>query len=348
MEEEFSERELRALENIILSLKVKDYDAFKEILESEFEDENKRARVLSYLSQLGFEIPNHLLQKKGKRELNVARYDAGKTYWGTERKQLPSVRRIVRTAPQAGLTPLGLGNKRFEHPIEREITRKEYDLVFGNVTKYVYEFAKSAESEILIASPSLHPKLINLLKRKSLEGVSVKVVLDSYDCRTQERLGFLKGRCKLNAALKLAAKFSLLLYNIYALNAFNYYPFATLLGSAIGISDEMVLILSLLSLFTLQNPSIYYAGIGSAATTALTVSLLRDLFKRLRRRGKNSIVLRMQEEIPFSIAIVDRSKAFVSDVPFDGKRESFAKFYRSSVDEALKEFYLIWESAVAV
>ncbi|ALU12773.1 hypothetical protein EYM_07360 [Ignicoccus islandicus DSM 13165] len=342
MADELSERELRALENMILALKVKDYETFKEILNTEFESESKKLEVISYLRELGFEIPQ-LTEPKRIRErtkkINSFNYRDMK---GIRVSRISTPLNLSKPDNLGKLDLRSFSSESIIGDEGREVLKKDYDLIFGNITKYVYESIRNAEREILIASPTLHPKLIDVIKKKGRDGVEVKVVLESSSCKAQENLGKLRGTCKIKKIASMALKLLLLLYNMKGASYSSIIPF--LLGTLIGLSGEATALLVLTSLMSMNYSSIYYAGLGSATLAALSLSLLQDATKVLPQR-KGSVKVKVHERIPVSMAIIDHSKAFVSDVPFAHGRDAFAKFYRYSVGEPLREFYLIWELA---
>ena len=322
---DLSDRQRRAVENVIRALKAKDFETAKVILEEEF-DEKTREEVISYLEDLGFQIP---IKKKSKkiREIRGAAPMRPVVVEQKPRRILPPPVNDFRLPPASSLP--------------ERLPRKEYDLALIPLASAVYSLVKQAKFEVLMMSSKIHPKILKELKRLSKSGLEVKVLLTTSSCKEMKELGKLEMKC----LIKELGKVISLNVPPLLLAALLKYPFdalSFLLGAAAGTSGLGLWAITLATL-VLNSPSFYYAGLPWALKGAVSTSILKTIANFIP--SKSSAEVKVLDSVPYSIVIVDRKKAISAHLPFSWKGDVLSKVYRSSAEEPLREFRAFWEAA---
>ncbi|UXD22322.1 hypothetical protein IPA_03510 [Ignicoccus pacificus DSM 13166] len=323
--ENLNERQKRALENVLRALKANDYESAKVIIESEFDGET-REEVIKYLEDLGYHISFHLkkpVKSAAPKNLVIVR-------------ERPKTFKPISFAPvRMPLTP----------PIyrERPLT-KEYDLALIPLAGAVYSLIKEAKYEVLIMSHKLHPKISKELRKLSNQGLEVKALLSEGSCESIRLLGGRSKRCLIKETVKGLGLRSIPLGLALYLNS----PFNSLAAAIGGVAGLSLLGLwgLALSALVLSSPAYLYAGLpwglkGASITSLLTLGLSL-------RVKKSNVELRTLERVPYSIVVVDGKKAIVAHAPFSWKGDVLSRVYRSSAEEALREFRTFWEVASAL
>ena len=323
--EGLSDRQRRAVENVIRALKARDWETAKLILDEEF-DEETREKVISYLEDLGFQLPIKRRSKK-VREVRGAAPMRPVLVEQRPKKIIPPPSRDFRLPPRTSLS--------------EGLPRKEYDLALIPLASAVYSLVKQAKFEVLMMSNKIHPKILKELRRLSKSGLEVKVLLSPKSCNEMKELGKRNMSCFTKDLIKKAIlNVPPLLLAINMKCPFDMVSFA--LGAVAGINVWGLWAITL-STMVLNNPGLYYAGLPWALKGASITSMLKVIKEMKLPRSK--VEVRVLENVPYSIVVVDRKKAISSYLPFSWKGDVLSKVYRSSAEEPLREFRAFWEAA---
>jgi len=310
-----------------LALKAGDRETARIILEEEISEENKEA-VIRYLNSLGFVPPTVKVRKR------------------TENVVFPKV--VVEKSVHRLRKPLDLKVVPSSPPKPHEAPRSQFALTKINVRELTLSLIELAENEVLLASERVPKSVLKALKRKLEDGVEVKLLLSSSDCRAMKFWNASSLNCRakaLGVGTLLRSVPAVVAYLLPAAPPGLWDPLS-LLGIPIGLSSPATLALSIMEVLFWKG-SMSYTFIPWVLRLATVVSFAELLISEARARGLrfDNLEIKVSDVLPITLLIVDGRRGFSSECPLSSSSPCLASVYYGDVSGLSREFSLLWEGA---